>query len=337
MSARVRELIFLTGATADRDWAEWLSEPLEAAGLDTWIASRDIASGTRWDASVDSAIETSSAALVLVSPDVLDPGSVVGSELVRLVDRARQRDLPLTWVLLRQAEWRASPLVEFQAAYDPERPLDSLSGSERQKAFVEIAQRVADLVSGVEGATRSRDANKGSGDQPESVGTRGIDLDELASRRFEPDASVVNGSSIAFLLETSGRSVLVSGDARAGVLADSIRSLLSVRGIERLPLDAFVVPHHGSRRNVSDELLNLIACDRYLISTNGKIFGHPDHEAIARIITRGRSGPDARPVLVFNYRTEHNQMWSDPALQERYGYEAVYPDGDAAGIRVDLA
>ena len=144
--------------------------------------------------------------------------------------------------------------------------------------------------------------------------------------RLGVDGSVPNGSSIAFLLEHDGRAVLLTGDAHANVLRDSIRRLLAERGEEVLRLDAFKLSHHGSRNNITAELLGLLECDRFLVSTNGDRFDHPDVETIELIGTRGKT---RRPQVIFNYRTERTAAWAD---DDRI--EAVY--GDEGFVLVDL-
>jgi hypothetical protein len=50
----------------------------------------------------------------------------------------------------------------------------------------------------------------------------------------------------------------------------------------------------------------------------------------------GRASPDSRPTLVFNYRTQSTEIWADPSLQQRYRYDAVYPEPGASGIKVQV-
>jgi len=116
------------------------------------------------------------------------------------------------------------------------------------------------------------------------------------------------------------------------VLVASIRKLLKQRGVERLKIDAFKVPHHASQNNLNIELLNLLDCRQYLISTNGDRFKHPDREAIGRIIKYGGN----RPKLYFNFHTEINAVWGRQDLQDKYGYETVYPETGKAGLLVRL-
>jgi uncharacterized protein (DUF486 family) len=46
----------------------------------------------------------------------------------------------------------------------------------------------------------------------------------------------------------------------------------------------FKVPHHGSKGNVTADLLNHFDCRHFLFSSNGERFGHPDRAAVARVI-----------------------------------------------------
>ena len=90
----------------------------------------------------------------------------------------------------------------------------------------------------------------------------------------------------------------------------------------RLQLDAFKMPHHGSRRNLSREIVEAVDCPRFLVSTDGSRFGHPDPEALARVIKFGGE----RPELIFNYRTEKTLAWKKPAWMKKYGYSVRYLD-----------
>ena len=149
-----------------------------------------------------------------------------------------------------------------------------------------------------------------------------IDFDALADAPFHEDPSKPNGSSIAVLAELDGRRALLAADAHPGRLAESLRHFADP-GSGRVRLDAFKLPHHGSQNNLSRELLDLVDCPRYLVSTNSAYFHHPDAETIARLIKYG-----GRPTIHFNYRSPETALWDDPDWRERHGYETVYPERD---------
>jgi hypothetical protein len=138
------------------------------------------------------------------------------------------------------------------------------------------------------------------------------------------DDSVANASSICLLIEHQGRSVLVTGDGHGDVLAAGIRRLLDSRGIDRLPIDVLKLPHHGSAANVTEELLDLVDCARFVFSTNGAYHQHPDASAVERVIAMGERL--ARPLeLIFNYDCPTTSRWrqSFPGASRRY--ETRYP------------
>ena len=137
------------------------------------------------------------------------------------------------------------------------------------------------------------------------------DVDQLADTPFNADSAVANGSSIAFLAEFGGASVLFAADAYAPILTASVKRLIVDRGLERLRLDAFKLPHHGSQNNLSAELLNLLDCQNYLFSSNGDHFYHPDRQAVARTIKYGKYRGKL-PSVHFNYRSRYTEVWSRP-------------------------
>lgn len=115
------------------------------------------------------------------------------------------------------------------------------------------------------------------------------ELRDLALQRFKPEKSLMldifNSSSIAFILTTFDLKILLLGDARPEILVAELQRLqYSVSN--KLKVDYVKVSHHGSINNTTIELLDLIDCDRFIISTNGGTGKHrfPDREVIARII-----------------------------------------------------
>jgi beta-lactamase superfamily II metal-dependent hydrolase len=135
------------------------------------------------------------------------------------------------------------------------------------------------------------------------------------------DSSAANGSCIAFVLEYDDKRLLLAGDAQAGILCDGLRRYAAEVGEERVRLDLVKLAHHGSNANLSTRMLELIDCDRWLISTNGMNYGHPDDSAIAKVISSS-----ARPVTFFcNYATVRTRPWA--LAGPRVGAAFEFPDG----------
>ena len=141
---------------------------------------------------------------------------------------------------------------------------------------------------------------------------------------LKPDSSEANGSSIAFIFTYGGKHLLLAGDAWAPVLERSLQRFHEQEGAPQ-SVEAFKLPHHGSFSNLSRKLVRLARARRYLVSSDGAYFKHPDQEALQLIVRNheGEKGPD----LVFNYRSDFTEPWADPARQESLGYTASYPEG----------
>lgn len=158
-------------------------------------------------------------------------------------------------------------------------------------------------------------------------------IDALGSKRPRLDTSEHNGSSIAFVFEYDGRRILFGADAFAPTLAAGIKRLLSGATSERFELAAFKLSHHGSAANLTNELLDLLRCSRYLISTDGSSHSHPDHEALARIIVRGGKNP----TLLFNARSKTTKDWGEGRRARDWpAFEAVYPEDNEVGLILPL-
>jgi hypothetical protein len=130
------------------------------------------------------------------------------------------------------------------------------------------------------------------------------------------------------LAEYRGITCVLTGDAHEDVLLETVPRLGSKKPDV---LDAFKLPHHGSKNNVSRELVELLPARRYLFSTNGSIFDHPDQAAVSRVLV----GKKGRKRLCFNYSTVVNEMWKDRTLLGDYQASATFPN-PGPGLTVEL-
>jgi len=155
-----------------------------------------------------------------------------------------------------------------------------------------------------------------------------INVDTLADVKFKEDGTEANGSSIILLLRYDGMSILLGADGHPTVIEAGLKRL---SGTKRLKLDAYKVAHHGSKNNVNRSLLDRLDCSRYLLSSNGAIYRHPDREAIARILKFGKSG-NKPTELVFNFKTKFNSVWDSAALKQKWTYTTTFPASGQSGL-----
>jgi beta-lactamase superfamily II metal-dependent hydrolase len=259
----------------------------------------------------------------LRDPDLEVFGAVQGEQLTTTL---LERDLP--W---NEAFGRRS--VELRA----DTPAIVLAGGLTLRVLSPDRQKLAALIPRWERECRHAGLLPGAAARrlpaPEGFERMGaVNIARLAQEPFVPDGGAPNGSSIAVLAEYAGRRALLAADAHADRLVDAIRPLAEADG-GQLRVDAVKLPHHGSQHNISAQLLGLMSCPRYLVSSNGAYFDLPDPVAISRVITFGGEEPE----LLFNYRSPEALLWQNRNWQRRFGYRTQYPAADNDGvISVDL-
>ena len=95
-------------------------------------------------------------------------------------------------------------------------------------------------------------------------------LDELMGRDYPvSDSSISNQASIVLTFEYDNHRLLFCGDAWASNIPGGKYDLVKL-------------PHHGSIRNISDELLSRIDTGKFLICADGT--SHPNKQTIAKLL-----------------------------------------------------
>jgi beta-lactamase superfamily II metal-dependent hydrolase len=143
------------------------------------------------------------------------------------------------------------------------------------------------------------------------------------------DGSVPNLSSIALLVELGGRSILLTGDARADQVLEGMGEAGVLDAAGRRHVSILKMPHHGSIRNVSPAFLAAVTADTYVISADGR-YGNPDYEALVLIVESAR--PAARTIeLAMTNVTPSSERLLASHPPERNGYQLrILPTGRAA-------
>ncbi len=174
-------------------------------------------------------------------------------------------------------------------------------------------------------------------------------LDQAEAASFT-DKSAANLASIVVLAEARGRTMLLTGDARADFLVESLaaQNLLDADG--RLHVDLFKLPHHGSNRNVSRSTFSAITADHYVFSGDGH-HGNPDVDTFEMVFGgREDAGLTAEPyVLHLTYKPEDYRPYKkkdyplaqlqavfDRARGRGHDFEVKAPADDEESVTVDL-
>lgn len=135
-------------------------------------------------------------------------------------------------------------------------------------------------------------------------------IDEHADESCLMDNSLANKTSLALLVESDGKKVLMLGDCHI----EPIVQYMNKNDIDEISLDAIKVSHHGSKRNISKEFLEKVICNKYLISTNGH-HNHPDIETLAKIAKYSKK---TGTEIFINNNTEKIEEKIDDELIEKF-------------------
>ncbi len=151
--------------------------------------------------------------------------------------------------------------------------------------------------------------------QPGNISHRMHKNRELADA-YLPDDSLTNASSISLILEVNSIRLLFLADSWASDTEQALKSLKPSKA--PLIFDAIKLSHHGSLRNTSPALLELIDSPRYLISSNGEQHDHPSIEVLKAIVDRPAT---FSRKLFFNYKTAASRELSAYSSRSKSQFE----------------
>ena len=135
----------------------------------------------------------------------------------------------------------------------------------------------------------------------------------------ESDSSKPNGATISFIIEYKGDKLLFLGDAHENIIYESLKTLKD--DCYELDFKVVKLAHHGSNKNISRRLIELINTRKYLISTDGIRHDHPDMEAISKILTKSTK---KEKELIFNYEIDKIKSLIDSNLQNEFNYSVCF-------------
>ncbi len=114
------------------------------------------------------------------------------------------------------------------------------------------------------------------------------------------DKSMANLTSIVLLIKGNNKTGLLTGDVtphRFEILADL---LFKDNGNKKVGLDFLKLPHHGSYRSITKEIISKFNCETFVISTDGNNNYLPNKKAFLKVIEYQDVDRDELTFL-FNY------------------------------------
>lgn len=103
--------------------------------------------------------------------------------------------------------------------------------------------------------------------------------------RQKNNGDIINCSSLVLTVEYQNKKILFLGDTHAEVM-EKVLSDKNKINKKLSKFDLVKLSHHGSKHNTTSNLLSLIDCHNYYISTNGAVYDHPNSEVIKILSNR---------------------------------------------------
>jgi hypothetical protein len=143
---------FLSYAHEDETWAKRIEKSLSVltrtGQIKLWMDKMGIETGSLWAAKIFEAIDSSDAAILLISGDFLASSFIRSSELPHLFARREQGVMQLIPIIVRFCPYTLDQdLAQFQTFNDPERPWSSLKDWEVERELSNLAREIAKRLS----------------------------------------------------------------------------------------------------------------------------------------------------------------------------------------------
>ena len=138
--------VFISYSHLDSVWLERLEfmyKPLAWRDNITVWSDKQIAVGGQWSKEIDQALTNAKVAVLLVSQGFLASDFIRETELPRIFAAANKKQLVIVWALLEVCFYETTELVNFQAAHDIKRPLDTLTRQKRNFVLRKICEHIS--------------------------------------------------------------------------------------------------------------------------------------------------------------------------------------------------
>jgi hypothetical protein len=159
---------------------------------------------------------------------------------------------------------------------------------------------------------------------------------DLAHSKSYLKKNPYNPSSIASMFELNRKKILLLSDSHPDDIITSINKIQREKP-ERYPpnqplkVDYVQLSHHGSKFNTTYDLLNMIECNNFIISTDGSSHNLPNKETLSRIIysSEKRNRDYSQEInFYFNYNEDILHQIFSIEEQEKYNFKCIFPKDD---------
>jgi FixJ family two-component response regulator len=144
-----RKNVFISYSHTDEKWLaelkKMLSPIVRKDMLDIWDDTR-LKVGDKWRDEIQRALDQAQIAVLLVTPDFLASDFIVNQELPPLLEAAEDRGLKIIWIAVSASMYQETELAKYQAANNPEVPLDKLTRPKQNEALRDICRKIKSFI-----------------------------------------------------------------------------------------------------------------------------------------------------------------------------------------------
>ena len=126
-----------------------------------------------------------------------------------------------------------------------------------------------------------------------------LPLSEFDPTHFEEDTNLMNASSLSLIIESDAKRFLWLSDSQPSIYVPALEYLKEHYN-DSLLFDLASVAHHGSSGNTNMEYLNIVQCDKFLITANAEnTHNLPNKETLSRYILNPKRDASKRLEFIF--------------------------------------
>jgi TIR domain len=146
---QVTKSVFISYSHKDVAWltkVKMFLKPLEDQGLVQIWDDTNISPGSEWLEEIKRSLESAQVALFLITQDFLSSQFIGQKEFPVLLDKANNRGCLIFWIAVSSSTVGDTELSRFQAANDPNKPLDTLPEPAQNTVLTDIYNRMKKAI-----------------------------------------------------------------------------------------------------------------------------------------------------------------------------------------------
>lgn len=141
--------IFISYSHKDTQWLTKLKlflKPLERKDLIRVWDDTEIMPGSKWIDEIKNSLSTAKIAILLISQNFLSSEFINNEELLPVLKSAQEKGTLIFWVAISSSTVNDTPIAAYQAANDPDNPLDMLPEALQNRVLTDIYEKIKSVV-----------------------------------------------------------------------------------------------------------------------------------------------------------------------------------------------